>query len=849
MKLPPITYDDKGQRNDSGGRKKSDEKAKLKQSRERFKLSTETFGKQRKREKADLEFQEPEKQWAPEAAAARRGQDASGGLPAIPARPMLSISQIDQPCQLVMNQIRSAHLGINIHPLSEDASKENAEVLQGLIRRIEQDCHAYQAREWAAERAAKAGWGVYRINTRYADSRDKPLEKDEAGRLRLTPEDFDQVLVVERILRQEYAHFDPSAQKPDFSDGEFAFLESWMPFDEFKRQYPKAETSKLSETELAGQYEEEAPDWTTMADGKGQRAIRVVDYYYKVHEPETAVLLRDGTAMLKSDLPPGVPLEKQGVVAEREFSTTNVLLCKHTATEVLEEGDWDSPYIPLIPVIGKEQIPFDGERRWVGIIGPAKDGQRFYNVSASTVVENMLLEPKTPFIGDPRQFEGFENWWAQANTRAFAFLPANLIITPDGGAPQLLPAPQRVPKDTTGMSLAMLGLQEAKTFVQSVTGIYDPGLGELAARRQGEKQPSGKAILALQGQSDAGNSHYLQNLAQISMPYEALVLLSKIPTVYDRPGRVARLLDIEDKSKSVMLNAPFYQDDTGQPVRYDQKQWDGQPRDDVKTHDLRTGVYSVTVSIGKSYQSRLQQGREELGQLLPNLPPEYQLLFLPTYLKFLDTPGSDEMSKAAARVRDRQFGNVTDDGPQKSPEQTKAELEAAQGKVKQLEGMVAKMSQAIETDQAKQSAQLQKAQMDNAAKLAQTEQDNQAKLVIEHLKAQTQVLLKFVEGQNAAKEREHQAGMARAQAGLQMEEAEAGRLHESTETARSMDYQTAEAEQDRSFQEAQADLDRSSQSDEAAAAREHEAQQAEQDRMMAEKQAQMEQQQGPEEPA
>jgi hypothetical protein len=821
------------------------DKKKLEESRQRFKLSSETFGKQRKREKADLEFQDPEKQWAPDAAAARKGQEASGGLPAIPARPMLSISQIDQPCQLVMNQVRSAHLGISIHPLSEDASKENAEVIQGLIRRIEQDCHAYQAREWAAERASKAGWGVYRVNTRYADSRDKPLEKDATGKLKLTPEDFDQVLVVERILRQEYAHFDPASEKPDFSDGEFAFLESWMAFDEFKRQYPKADTAKLSDDGLAELYQEEAPDWTSLADGKGQRAIRVVEYFYKDHATATAVLLRDGTAVLKSDLAPGIKFD---IIAEREFSTTNVLWCKHTATEVLVEGDWESPYIPLIPVIGKELIPFDGERRWVGIIGPAKDGQRFYNVSASTVVENMLLEPKTPFIGDPRQFEGFENWWSQANTRAFAFLPANLIITPDGGATQVLPAPQRVPKDTTGMSLAMLGLQEAKTFVQSVTGIYDPGLGELAARRQGEKQPSGKAILALQGQSDAGNSHYLQNLAQISMPYEALVLLSKIPTVYDRPGRIARLLDIEDKAKSVMLNAPFYQDDSGQPVRYDQKQWDGQPREDVKTHDLRTGVYSVTVSIGKSYQSRLQQGREELGQLLPNLPPEYQLLFLPTYLKFLDTPGSDEMSKAAARVRDRQFGNVTDDGPQKSPEQTKAELEAAQGKVKQLEGMVAKMSQAIETDQAKQQAQLQKAQMDNAAKLAQTEQDNQAKLVIEHLKAQTAVLLKFVEGQNAAKEREHQAGMARAQAGMQASEAEAGRMHESNEASRSMDYQSAEAEQDRSYQEAQADLDRTSQSDEAAAAREHEAQQAEQDRMMAEKQAQMEQQQ-PEEPA
>jgi hypothetical protein len=34
-------------------------------------------------------------------------------------------------------------------------------------------------------------------------------------------------------------------------------------------------------------------------------------------------------------------------------------------------------------------------------------------------------------------------------------------------------------------------------------------------------------------------------------------VLDLIPYIYDRPGRVARLLDAEDNPRTVMLNAPF----------------------------------------------------------------------------------------------------------------------------------------------------------------------------------------------------------------------------------------------------------------------------------------------------
>src|SRR5262249_3292733 len=98
--------------------------------------------------------------------------------------------------------------------------------------------------------------------------------------------------------------------------------------------------------------------------------------------------------------------------------------------EVLaEEQEWNGCYIPIIPTIGRELIPFDEERRWVGIIEPNKDAVRLINYAASTAVEMAALEPKAPFIMAEGQQEGHEKEWLMVNVRNFPYLlykPKNL---------------------------------------------------------------------------------------------------------------------------------------------------------------------------------------------------------------------------------------------------------------------------------------------------------------------------------------------------------------------------------------------------------------------------------------
>jgi hypothetical protein len=182
----------------------------------------------------------------------RKAQTVAGIV--MPERPMLSIPTLDQPIQLALNQERQAHLGVQIHPVTEDADEETAEVLQGLYRRIETDSRANLARSWAHERAVKAGRGCYRIN--------KVMDRDSA-------DPNDQKIVIQRILRQESVYPDPFAEQPDWSDGRFCFITAWIPWSKFKAKYPKAKLSGFDDSEL-GALAEDAPEWVK-GDGEGRR--------------------------------------------------------------------------------------------------------------------------------------------------------------------------------------------------------------------------------------------------------------------------------------------------------------------------------------------------------------------------------------------------------------------------------------------------------------------------------------------------------------------------------------------------------------------------------------------------
>jgi len=467
--------------------------------------------------------------------------------------------------------------------------------------------------------------------------------------------------------------------------------------------------------------------------------------------------------------------------------------CKLTGVEVLDEEDWPGRYLPIVTVIGRELQPFDDERRWSGVIGSAKQAQRTYNYAASSIIETMSLMPKAPWLVQEGQISGYESLWQQSNTRNFPVLP----YKPVNNAGQPAPPPQRIQVDTAAMGPALELLVQADNFIQSTTSTWDPSLGKMDPKNR-----SGRAIQALQQQTEQSNSHFLYNLADISMQYEARAVINLLPAVYDTQGRVVRILDEEDETSTVMLNQPYMQGpqpNQMQPVMPGQP---GQPPPqppqgfEQKHFDLKKGAYSVSISIGKSYTSRLQQGAEEIGQILqaePNLMP----LIGPIYFRYRDFPGAQELADDMKAMRDHQFPFLAQKNQKPgSPEQLQSQNQALTQQVQQMQGMLQQAKQAIDTDQAKQQAQVQKAQLDNQTKLQVAGQDNQTKMAIAKLQGEIDLLKQALQSGHekgiTKMEQAHEFGMAAAQVGHAQEQAT---QQQATDAAMALPPFTASADQ------------------------------------------------------
>lgn len=680
---------------------RSDIKARVTKAVDQFTLSSKTYSKQRERETAYLRFQVPELQWEDEIRDYRSTQFANQDVP-MPPDPTLSISMLDEPIQLELNRQRSANLEPKIHALSEDASDDTALVLSELNRHIDVDAdsRADNARNWGMDRSTKAGRGWYYIDKVFDPEGGHP---------------FDQKLLVKRLLYQDSIYPDPTAQMADWSDGMFLHDIVDVPWDSYKLgKYAKSKLAKFNDADFKALGPAEA-DWIVNVADKEKRAVRISNYWRVEIQTRRYVLLNDGSVTFDDEIPEGLReatdedaqrLQYVGL-REREVEERHVFKSVINGVEELEpETEWDGKYIPYIPTIGIELQPFNGERRWVGMIAGAMDAQRLVNYSASQAVKIAALEPQAPWQAEEGVLpEPFMSQYAQGNTRKYPVL----TYAATNSAGMRSTAPQRVQIETSRLGPSMELLTMGKDFVQAATFTYGPSRGE-----QTPAHRSGTAIQALQGQTQQGNSHFLDNEANISLPLEMKIKLDLIPHVYDRPGRVVQVITGEGKTRPVMLNQPFttqrgtptpYVPPTGTP--------EGAPLPDGVQHfDLSKGRYGITVTIGKSNDSRLQEGSDSIGRLM-EADPQLLPILGPSWAAFQDFPGAHAVSLALKKWQSHVAPWMSDEGQQNAT----AQLAKMQQQLQEVTHAATAMKKDLDTDTVKANRDVQIAQSEFDMKL------------------------------------------------------------------------------------------------------------------------------------
>lgn len=739
----------------------------IREAREFWRKVSASEDPQRKRILAAKKFRALD-QWPTAIKLAREGAGGIGGQAPQPARPCLVVDRLSQPVRQVSNTIKNADFGFDVMPNGQGADIETAEIFKGYLRRVQNQSRGESPIEWAADGAIEGGIGWFRLLTDYAH---EAWDGDPSD-----PEAYDLELRMARIANNLTVYCDPAATRPTRSDARRMLVTEDMDREDFLVKYPKADVRGLDEFLSTGDMQ----GWVS------DDVIRIAEFWRIRYEDRPIYVLQDGTSG------EGTPPKDAPVQYERVIRKPIVEGFKINACEVLEKWDWAGSRIPLIPILG-EELNVDGKPVLRGIIEPGMDAQRMVNYTYSAGVEIFALSNKKAPMVPMGSIAQYKTVWDARTTTNFSYLPYDPFDA-DGR-----PMPPPV-LDTTESPIqaAVMLMQTSEEAIKATTSTGDASLGN-----SNPNERSGRALQALQSQSDLANSNYPDNVRR-ALIYAAELMVEIIPKI-TRPGQILQILGMDDEPKQVMVGKPFKEGENGipEPAPEDITPEIAKMKASLyKFYDPTAGRYSVTVTVGKATATRREEGAMALGELIPHLPPEMAAVATPDYVEQLSFPGAHKIAEKLRKVLPAHLQDQ-EQGQQPDPQQLAMQLQQAQAQLQQAAEMIktdqVKIQGAMQQVQLKEQGEMQRADIDAKVKIEIARMDNATKLQIEEYKLRGTMMQAELDAREQAlgaqqqrEAQDHERGMAAA-----------GAQHESQEAAQGRQHESAEAQQAREAAEAQ----------------------------------------------
>lgn len=592
-------------------------------------------------------------QWDPQALSVRLADN----------RPALTFNVLPQFVKQVTGDIRQSRPGIKVVGVDDRADKKVAEIINGMVRYVENRSDADKAYFAASDSQVSCGIGHVRVVSEYADDTT-----------------FEQELGIELIQDGIAVLWDPDASHPTRKDARYCFVPVDISRELFKEKYPDFEPASVTNI----------GDMNYPSGWAGDDYVRIAEYWVKEQTKRKLALLPDGGIDDLTDDKDGAEKEAQilamgGRVEMRDAHK----ICRYviSGSDVLEGPDnWPGRYIPIVPFIGEEV--YVGRRRYRhGIVRYAKDPQRSYNYFRSTQTEVIALQPKAPWIGTVDNFKDSEEQWETANIKNWPYLTYRPDPLNGGGAPQ-----RGVPPVTSpGLSE---GARDATEDLYSTTGIYPSSLGGQS------NESSGKAIMARQREGDTSTFVYHSNFA-LAVQQVGRIITDMIPHVYDTP-RTIRVVGEDGKVDVVKINQPGGEELDGAVGRI--------------LNDVTVGSYDVVVEMGPSYSTKREEAKDGMLQLM-QANPAVAPLIMDLVAKAQDWPLADKIAKRLRTTLPPQIvmeeaqesGEEPPMPPPPPPPDPAVEAEAAKAKadvqMKEIDLQIAQIKLAME--EAKAAAAMQ----------------------------------------------------------------------------------------------------------------------------------------------
>lgn len=520
-------------------------------------------------------------------------------------RPALTINKTRQHNLQIINDAKKNKPSVKVRPVGDEATYDAAQTFEGVVRYIEYNSNAQVAYDTATSTQVKGGIGYWRVLTGYAHDNT-----------------FDQEIFIKRIKNPLTVYLDPNIQEKDGSDAKYGFIFEDVPFEDGRKKYPGYE-DYFNQSALGNK------------DGWLQKEhVRIAEYYRCVEKRDTLLAFPDPATgetivVRKSSLGQKIYNElPQERMKKRAIIEYNIEWYLIIGEKIADRKPWPGMYVPIVRLIGEETV-IDGELDRKGHTRALKDPQRMYNYNASASIEYGALQSKSPYIGAAAAIEGYETYWANANTENYSLLPYNHID--DQGNPIPMPERQHPP---TGATIYLEGMNTAEHQMMMASGQYEASFGA----RSNEK--SGKAILERDRQGDDATYHFIDNLG-IAIRYTGKILIDLIPKIYDTP-RILKILAKDGTENRVQL-------DPKSKAPYQEIAKDSEEQEVSAIFNPNVGKYEVEADIGPAYATRRQEAFNAYSQILSQnsdlMPIIGDLLF-----KNGDFPGADEIAERLARM-------------------------------------------------------------------------------------------------------------------------------------------------------------------------------------------------------
>ena len=682
------TEDEKEDKGKLTGQKLEDFLTKVKK---RLKQGIEAYSDDRSAAAEDLRFLGGE-QWDEEEKKRRKARQ----------RPMLTLNMLPEKVDRVVGDMRQNRARVKIRPFSSDANIDVARIREGIIRSIEYNSNAPAIYDYAGGRMAECGFGTWRYLTRYCEDNPFVQEIymsliknsftviiDPSAR-EPNKSDAKWAFIISKMSKDAFDTTYPKHKAIDVSMevGEGSEDEHWYEKDlvivcEYYEVELETKTKCLMSDGIVldkKEAEEKIEKWKkeqeqgSLAPGGitspillptaqgtppniGTMGIKPPGSGPAMASPGgpipgpgtgTPPPLPVGGTGTQPQSPMGMPVPSAPVKSPtpepkildtKDTKVPKVLHYVVNAVEVLE-GPKRVPgkYIPIVEATGKER-DIEGKTSVRGIIRDAKDPMRLVNYWNTSAAELVALAPKAPWIGTAKQFEGYEEDYANANIDSFPFLKYN----PD---PKAQGAPQRNHAGDPPVAV-FTQISIAERNLNTIVGVG-------ADLREAAPDASQKALIQRQKPAELSTFVFVDNLAQ-AIAYGGKIMNEMIPEVYDteRDVNIKELdetetflpinMSVEEALKLVESNPDRYRGMEAAKIRSVLLQ----KGKDHKFNDIGIGKYSVVVDLGPSYATQRQESADnfiKLAQTYPKLWDTHGDLIVEN----LDIAGAN---KFAARYR------------------------------------------------------------------------------------------------------------------------------------------------------------------------------------------------------